>query len=118
MRREIRRPCLDCGRPSRGSRCPEHAAEHERERQARQPYRAAYRSDVYRENRRIRLARAGYRCERVLPDGSRCTHAAVETHHVIPLSTARSYGEALRLCDWRNLEALCRTHHPRGVVDG
>ncbi len=115
-RRPVRilRPCIDCGRPTAGSRCPKHAAERERERQARQPYRRAYESSIYRENRRIRLKRAGNRCERIVDDGRRCPNAASETHHVIPLSAAKSYEEALALCDWRNLRAVCWRHNPRG----
>ncbi|HXF73707.1 MAG TPA: hypothetical protein VNO79_13995, partial [Actinomycetota bacterium] len=86
--RPILRPCIVCGRPSRGSRCPSHAREFEAARQARQPYRAAYLSERYRTARRIRLELAGWRCERILPSGERCPRRAEETHHRIPLSEA------------------------------
>ncbi len=112
----ILRPCLVCGRPTRrGSRCPRHAAEAERRRQARQLYRLAYASPEYRTARAIRMRQAGGRCERILPSGERCSLPAEETNHVVPLSAARSLEEALSLCSVENLEAVCRRHHPRGL---
>jgi hypothetical protein len=78
------------------------------------PYRLAYSSAFYREQRSIRLRRAGYRCEAILANGERCPATAMETHHVDPLSTARSLEEAIAMCNWRNLRAVCRPHNPRG----
>ena len=111
----IGRPCLDCGqRTTNGSRCPRCAGPVELERQARQPYRLAYASPEYASARRIRLRRAGYRCERLLPDGTRCPAPAAETNHTIPLSSSRTYEEAIALCRWDLLEGVCFEHHPRG----
>ncbi len=111
----IGRPCLDCGRrTTNGSRCERCAGPVELERQSRQVYRAAYGSPEYASARRIRLRRAGYRCERILPDGTRCTASAEETNHTIPLSSARTYEEAIAFCRWELLEAVCVPHHPRG----
>lgn len=107
----IPKPCLRCRRPTDGgsycSRCEP------RVRRAAQPYRRAYSSSIYQANRAIRMKRARGRCEAVV-DGARCENAASETHHVIPLSQARSYEEALALCDWPNLRAVCWRHNPRG----
>jgi hypothetical protein len=78
------------------------------------PYRQAYASAFYREQRRIRIRHAGYRCEAILATGERCPATPVETHHVDQLSTARSLEEAIAMCDWRNLRAVCWPHNPRG----
>jgi hypothetical protein len=110
----ILRPCIICGTPSRGTRCPRHARLAEASRQGRQPYRAAYASPEYRRARSERLEFAGGRCEAVLPDGTRCPRPARETHHVVPLSVARDVAEALALCRVENLRAVCRVHNPRG----
>jgi hypothetical protein len=112
-----RRPCLDCGRTIRGgkgSRCRDCARKAEATRQSRQPYRAAYDSPEYRSAREVRMRAAGGRCEWIRPDGSRCPDPAVETHHTIPLSTARSYDEAIALCVPELLRATCFIHNPRG----
>jgi hypothetical protein len=115
VRRRIRRPCIVCGRSTdRGSRCPRHALDAERQRQARQPYRFAYFTPVYRRERAAALERSGGRCERIREDGTRCPLPALETNHRVPLSSARSRDEALALCDRSNLEATCWRHNPRG----
>ena len=106
----IPKPCIRCGRPSAGSYCSPHE---EQIRAASMPYRRAYNSAIYRENRRIRMDHAKDRCEAMVGE-ARCPAAAAETHHVIPLSSARTYEEALALCDWRNLRAVCWPHNPRG----
>jgi hypothetical protein len=113
-KRSIGRPCVVCGRRTyTGSRCEVHAAQLEATRQARQPYRAAYRSAEYRAARRRRLDLAAGRCEFVDEAGVRCPRAASETHHVIPLSSAMSYDLALALCTPVNLRAVCHRHNPR-----
>ncbi len=114
MRRTIARPCIECGRPTTGSRCRLHAVPIERARQARQVYRAAYLSVEYRTARGRRLRQAGWRCERILPSGARCGRPAGETHHTVPLSEARDYEEALAFCRVELLEAVCSEHNPRG----
>jgi len=112
--RRIGRPCIECGRPTLGSRCEQHAAEVELERQARQPYRAAYFSGEYEAARAAAFRRAGGRCEARWPNGSRCRAPAEEAHHLVALSTASSYEEAIALCDEANLLAVCFRHNPRG----
>jgi len=107
----IRRPCLECGRPTTGSRCPEH----QRAVEASRPEeREAYRTALYRANRRARFRYAEGRCEHV-EDGQRCWAKAVEIHHVIPLVVARNSREAKLLNTFDNLRAVCRRHNPRGV---
>jgi hypothetical protein len=76
-------------------------------------YRAVYQTEAYRTARRIRFAKAGGRCERVIND-VRCPAPAVEAHHVHPLSSCRDLGEALAFSSWEYLEAVCFTHNPRG----
>lgn len=106
-RRLIGRRCLRCSRIVHGrSYCVEHAAE---ERAIRQPYAAAYQSREYRRARRTRFELAGGRCESV-----GCGQPASEAHHLIPLSRARSYAEAVALCTVENLRAVCFSHNPRG----
>jgi hypothetical protein len=104
--------CLVCGRrTSGGSRCDVHQAREDARQQARQWYRAVYGTGVYQSNRRIRMAKAGGQCERVIQD-VRCIARAVECHHTMPLSTARSLDEALAFSRWELLEAVCARHHP------
>ena len=113
-RLKLPRPCIECGRKTRnGTRCTACAPIKERQRQARQWYRFAYRTPTYRTNRAIAIRRAGGRCVREV-DGERCRYPAQETDHRIPLSTARSPDEAIALCDWRNLDPVCWRHNPRG----
>jgi len=75
--------CLDCGTPSRGSRCDVHTAE-----------RRAYRNAVYGEPsyRGARAAMLGRPCELRLPG---CTGVADTADHVVPLSRGGA-GGALR----------------------
>lgn len=131
-RRAIGRPCIDCGRPAAGTRCAIHEAEHERRRQARQPYRAVYSSAFYQRERLARIRMAGERCEALVEvalvaagfgipaepysvELVRCDGVAQEAHHTIPLSTAISYEEALAFCHRRHLRAVCWRHNPRGA---
>jgi hypothetical protein len=117
MRGPILRPCIKCGRPSPNSRCRRHTEEKELERQARQPYRAAYFSPEYRVARAARIRAAGGRCEAIDELGARCPLPAQETDHIMPLSTARSLGEAIALCVVTNLRAVCVEHNPRGRME-
>src|SRR5437660_10561998 len=75
-RMTLLKPCLDCGHLSRGSRCSVHTRTAELERQARQPYRAAYSSPEYRRARAERMKVAGGACEYVYLGGRRCGRAA------------------------------------------
>jgi 5-methylcytosine-specific restriction protein A len=59
----VNRPCLDCGRPAEGTRCPEHQRAHQRERNAQQST-YGYSSPRWRELRAEALRRDGYRCQR------------------------------------------------------
>lgn len=105
IRRRIGRRCLRCSTTVyRGSYCAAHELPNRLERQ---PYAAAYWSPEYRAARKARLELAGYRCEV-------CGAPAEETHHVIPLSNARSLREAIQLCTIENLRAVCFDHNPRG----
>ena len=75
------KPCIECGRPSRGSRCPAHKI----------------RNGSTRSWRSIRagiLARDGHRCQL-------CGRPANEVDHIIPLADGGSDVEG-------NLRALCR----------
>jgi hypothetical protein len=59
------KPCLVCGRLSRGSRCPEHEAERERARSSQPSRRAAYRGDWAtrsREAREVHVREHGLTC--------------------------------------------------------
>ena len=75
--------CLDCGTPSRGSRCGVHAAE-----------RRAYKNAVYGDPsyRSARAAMLGRPCALRLPG---CTGVADTADHVVPVSRGGA-GGALR----------------------
>src|SRR2546428_7241202 len=103
--------CLDCGAPPRGTRCAVHSRTAEVERQ---PYRAAYQSAEYKAGRKERMRMAGSQCEYIFPGGRRCGRAAVETHHVVPLSSAAGLQAAVALCGVENLPAVCSAHNPPG----
>jgi len=111
----IGRPCIRCGRRTTESYCPDHRLiQDTAARDARQPYRAAYFTPEYRRARRERFKIAGGRCEYVDPDLGRCSRAAAEAHHVVPLSSAGSdLAAALALCSVDNLRAVCFEHNPR-----
>lgn len=81
------KPCLTCGRPSSGSRCPAHAL----------------RNGSTRAWRRLRT-------EILLRDGSRCQvcgRPAAEVDHITPLVDGGTDHPA-------NLRAVCSAHNPRG----
>jgi hypothetical protein len=108
------RPCIRCGRKTtNGNYCDAHRPT-TAERDARQPYRAAYFTPEYRRARRERFKIAGGRCEYVDARG-RCERVPTEAHHVVPLSLAGSdLAAAVALCSVENLRAVCREHNPRG----
>jgi hypothetical protein len=108
------RPCIDCGRRiAKGSRCPVCEAPRERQRQERQPYRAAYGSPEYRQAKKEAARRSGGQCEAFVAL-HRCPRPATEFHHVIPLSRAQSLAGAIALCRADNLAHVCQPHNPRG----
>lgn len=48
-------------------------------------------------------------CQRILPDGTQCTHPPTITHHLIDPR------DAAHLClSWSNLVAVCAEHHEGG----
>lgn len=82
------KPCLDCGRLSAASRCPEHAAQREQERNASRPWYGT-------EWRRLRAEQL-----RRQPFCSVCGGTAdLTVDHVIPRSLAGG------------LQTLCRPHN-------
>lgn len=112
----IYRPCLDCGTivESPARRCIPHARKHEAARQARQPYRLAYRSEEYQAARREAKARARGQCEAMLGDGSRCPARGTEAHHLDALSASSSIQDAIGRSSADRLAWVCRRHNPRG----
>jgi hypothetical protein len=106
---KIGRRCLRCGQTAYGeSYCP---GCRELVRAERQPYAAAYQSPQYRAARRERIRISGGVCE-----VGGCYAAVDETHHVVPLSRARTLSAAIALCTVENLRAVCFEHNPRGGV--
>lgn len=77
------RACLDCGKPTEGSRCPEHARAKERKRARRAKalgLTGARGSTAASRSRRARvLERAGHRCRY-------CGVAATIADHFVPLA--------------------------------
>lgn len=74
------RGCLVCGRPGPTNYCELHSPEiDEAERNARNPYRKAYKDPQYATNRRHRFERARGRCEYcgtpLMPGDWECDHA-------------------------------------------
>jgi len=97
------RPCLDCGQLAKGSRCPEHQAQFDRnlakskdtpERRAKK--RALYGGD-YQRRRRELLATATicYMCGRGVSDSSN----PLEADHLIPGDPSSPLAAAHRRCN-------------------
>ena len=78
--------CLDCGTPSRGSRCPGHAAA-----------RTAFKNAVYGDPSYVaeRAAMIGRPCELRLPG---CTGVADTADHVVPVSRGGAGGGLRPAC--------------------
>ena len=97
-------PCVVCSRPTQGMYCPQHKPElDEAERNARNPYRRAYKDKQYAANRQHRFERARGRCEGcgiVLMPGE------WECDHFIPLKQGGTN-------DITNLRVLCKPCHRR-----
>lgn len=84
------KPCLTCGRPSPGTRCPEHTAQHSQPRNARRhrKQKAHGRNTAHYRRTRIQvLERDGYRCARCNgPANSVHLTPAMEGRHDIALA--------------------------------
>ncbi len=78
------KPCIACGRPTRGSRCPSHTVRNGSTR-------------AWRQTRAQILYRDAYRC--VL-----CGHAAHEVDHIVPVADGGTDAPA-------NLRSLCHACH-------
>ena len=95
--RPFLKPCVECGRPSRESRCSEHKLPDRRPSTARRG------SSSERAKRRSRtLRRDGYRC--VACGVVDKTGAALEADHVVPLEIGGSH-------DLENMQTLCKPCH-------
>lgn len=96
------RPCLVCGIASAGNYCPTHLpAVDEAERNARNPYRRAYKSAEYARNRQIRFERSRGRCNSC---NIALDPAEWECDHIVPLKDGGT--NALE-----NLVVLCKPCH-------
>ena len=95
--RPFLKPCVACGRPSRGSRCDEHRLAD------RRPSRAARGSSTERRRIRLRtLRRDGYRCVACgLVDKK---GFSLEADHILPLERGGSN-------DLENMQTLCKPCH-------
>src|SRR5947209_8274983 len=71
----VLRPCLACGRPTRGARCPEH--DHDNARRAAKAKAHGLTTRAWQLLRRARLELDGYRCRLALPG---CTGRATSVH--------------------------------------
>lgn len=96
------RPCLVCARPSQGNYCPEHEPKvDEQLRNAKNPYRRAYKDQQYARNRQHRFERARGRCEI-------CQVALIagewECDHVVTIKNGGTN-------DITNLRVLCKPCH-------
>ena len=96
------RACLVCGRPSAANYCLLHEPTiDEAERNARNPYRRAYRDPQYAKNRQHRFERAHGRCEMC---GVVLLPAEWECDHAVPLKQGGTN-------DVSNLRVLCKPCH-------
>lgn len=106
-----------CGALSRGYRCPEHEAAHERARVREAPWRRLYRDPRWT-TASVKQRRAdGERCTFEV-DGRRCNATELLTvHHEIKIKDLwkRAGGEYSRFVklatDHRHLRTLCGPHH-------
>lgn len=83
------KPCLDCGKPSKRRRCPEHSRAYE---QNRSPNRKAYQDPVYK----------------AFPLAGRCVVCGstedLTRDHIISIEDGGTNS-------WSNLRLLCREHN-------
>lgn len=96
------RPCLVCGIASAGNYCPTHLPTvDEAERNARNPYRRAYKSAEYARNRQIRFERSRGRCNHC---NIALDPAEWECDHIVPLKDGGTN-------ELNNLVVLCKPCH-------
>jgi 5-methylcytosine-specific restriction endonuclease McrA len=87
----VLRPCITCGRPTSGSRCPAHTL----------------RNGSTRSWRRIRaqiLALDNYRCQI-------CDEPATEVDHIRPVADGGTHHRSNGTHHRSNLRSLCHEHH-------
>ena len=95
--RPFLKPCVACGRPSRGSRCDEHKLPD------RRPTVAKRGSSAERSKRRVRtLRRDNYRC--VACGVVDKTGRSLDADHILPLERGGSN-------DLGNMQTLCKSCH-------
>lgn len=95
-------PCLVCGKPTQGNYCQLHEPTiDEAERNARNPYRQAYKDPQYAKNRQHRFERAHGKCESC---GQVLLPAEWECDHLVPIR--RGGTNAIE-----NLRVLCKPCH-------
>ena len=95
------KPCLDCGTPTHGTRCPAHQREHDRVR-ADAPQRRARSSARYQQARAAAKRRDNHRCQRCGATDN------LEAHHLVALADG---GDPYSLS---NLVTLCARCHREG----
>ena len=90
------RPCLVCARPSLGNYCPEHEPTvDEAERNARNPYRQAYKDPAYAKHRQHAFERQRGRCGKC---GVELQPGLWQADHIVPLSKGGSNDVTNLLC--------------------
>ena len=95
--RPFLKPCVECGRPSRNSRCDDHKLPDRRPSTARRG------SSTERSKRRSRtLRRDGFRC--VACGVVDKTGRSLEADHIVPLEVGGSH-------DLENMQTLCKPCH-------
>lgn len=101
------RPCLDCGTPCRGSRCPTHQATRQHAKDARRPTRRSH-----HETQRRRAAVATHRAAHGdwCPGWMRPRHPSADltADHAVPVAVATARGVHAADAEAGLLLVLCR----------
>lgn len=114
----ILRPCIDCGKLTKRSRCPEHTTAAALTRQ--QPWQKLYKTGEWRRAQREVRIRDGLRCTWSSSTGrckSTSDNSLLSVHHIVKLQDLweAANGEwklFLRAaCNPDNLATLCSRHH-------
>ena len=95
--RKFLKPCVECGRPSRESRCSEHKLPDRRPSTARRGS-----ASEHRKRRSRALRRGGFRC--VACGVVDKTAKSLEVDHVLPLERGGDHSDG-------NLQVLCKPCH-------